>query len=210
MARFIVILRVIFVTTLFIRFTENCDGSATIFEGKSYTLQAKFINKFTEKEYVRVLWLVNEETVSQCSITEDCLDNFEELTKTTLSFNEDTGFVTCDVTIIHVTKNHFGTWKLKYLGIAGLMYPESLFTCTLLEDNTLNSVDRQSEEHSFQSNTNDVEVSAFSIHNDLPKYLKIFVSIFCLCVFVTVVILLIRKMIMVYTTQERSTKRNTF
>ncbi|KAK0066745.1 hypothetical protein Bpfe_003480 [Biomphalaria pfeifferi] len=181
-ARFNVILRVIFGTTLFIPFTENCNRS--IFEGKSYTLTATFKPKL--KEDIEVAWFVNEETVSQCSLKQLCLEDFEDLTQTTLSFNEDTGFVSCGVTIIYVTKNHFGTWKLKYIGIAGLMYPESLFTCTLLEDDTFNSVDRQSEEDSFQSNIKVVKVSVFSNYEYLRNNLTLFVFISCLFVIVTV------------------------
>ena len=112
--------------------TYKCCGSS-INEGERYTLHATFQHNL--KEDLEIVWLVNEETVSQCSVTGGCVDDFEDKTNTSLTYDTKTGIATCDIYINRMTIEYLGHWKLKYLGNAGLEYPDYIFA-GIIYDNT--------------------------------------------------------------------------
>ncbi|KAK6964238.1 hypothetical protein BgiMline_031450, partial [Biomphalaria glabrata] len=118
----------VFVAVLF--FSRN--NFAFQLEVKKFTIHSLFKHVLTED--LEVVWLVNGNTVSQCSLKGGCLDDFRDKTNTSLSYNQETGFVSCNVTINNVTRDHFGDWSLKYLGVAGLVYKKNVFECRLYDD----------------------------------------------------------------------------
>ncbi|KAI8779956.1 hypothetical protein BgiBS90_019150, partial [Biomphalaria glabrata] len=122
------LIKINIVIVFIIMYTGSCYAEEII-EGERCTFRAKF--KHVLKEDLEVVWLDNDETVSQCSLKGGCMEDFEDETRSTLDFNPETGLASCNVTILKLTRKYVGTWSLSYLGTAGLVHPESLFTCTL-------------------------------------------------------------------------------
>ncbi|KAK0066743.1 hypothetical protein Bpfe_003478 [Biomphalaria pfeifferi] len=119
---------VIIVIFCILMYTGNCYADK-IREGESYTIFTKF--KHVLKEDLEVVWFDNDETVSQCSLRGGCMEDFEDETRSALEFNPETGLASCNMTILKLTRKCIGTWRLRYLGTAGLVHPESLFICTI-------------------------------------------------------------------------------
>ncbi|KAK6964240.1 hypothetical protein BgiMline_031452, partial [Biomphalaria glabrata] len=118
------------------------NSFSALLNGESLTICATFKHMLTED--LEVVWLRNDDTVSQCSVRGGCLDDFEEKTNTSLRYDKETGLASCNVTIKHATRDDLGTWTLRYLGTAGLVYTNNLFACGLYDDE--NKSKRRTEE----------------------------------------------------------------
>ncbi|KAK0066740.1 hypothetical protein Bpfe_003475, partial [Biomphalaria pfeifferi] len=118
------------VMILVLTFSRN--GFSALLNGESLTICATFKHMLTED--LEVVWLRNDDTVSQCSIRGGCLDDFQDKTNTSLRYDKETGLASCNVTIKNATRDDLGTWTLKYLGTAGVVYTNDLFACGLYDD----------------------------------------------------------------------------
>ncbi|KAI8779959.1 hypothetical protein BgiBS90_019153, partial [Biomphalaria glabrata] len=97
--------------------------------GKPFTFSAPFTHSLPDD--LDVVWNFNNETRSQCSAKFGCLDNNEEKTLTTLRNISSSNRYECELRITNVTHGDVGKWTLNYLGSAGLVHEDSLFSCDL-------------------------------------------------------------------------------